>query len=163
MRIAQVAPLIESVPPKLYGGTERVVSFLTEELVRLGHRVTLFASADSRTRATLLPMCPEALRLRGSCVDQVTMHVMMLERVVAQAHEFDVIHFHTSQLHYPVMRRLPHVRHVTTLQRADAVDDVTAEIIEPHERARLAREFLRHAAASRFDQAHVIDEAGCAA
>jgi glycosyltransferase involved in cell wall biosynthesis len=115
MRIAQVAPLVESVPPKLYGGTERVVSFLTEELVRLGHRVTLFASADSRTTATLLPMCPEALRLRGSCVDQVAMHVMMLERVVAQAHEFDVIHFHTSQLHYPVMRRLPHVRHVTTL------------------------------------------------
>ena len=115
MRIAQVAPLFESVPPKLYGGTERVVSFLTEELVRLGHRVTLFASADSRTTATLLPMCPEALRLRGSCVDQVAMHVMMLERVVAQAHEFDVIHFHTSQLHYPVMRRLPHVRHVTTL------------------------------------------------
>jgi glycosyltransferase involved in cell wall biosynthesis len=60
-------------------------------------------------------MCPEALRLRGSCVDQVAMHVMMLERVVAQAHEFDVIHFHTSQLHYPVMRRLPYVRHVTTL------------------------------------------------
>jgi glycosyltransferase involved in cell wall biosynthesis len=115
MRIAQVAPLVESVPPKLYGGTERVVSFLTEELVRLGHRVTLFASADSRTTATLLPMCPEALRLRGSCVDQVAMHVMMLERVVARAHEFDVIHFHTSQLHYPVMRRLPHVRHVTTL------------------------------------------------
>ena len=115
MRIAQVAPLVESVPPKLYGGTERVVSFLTEELVRLGHQVTLFASADSRTTATLLPMCPEALRLRGSCVDQVAMHVMMLERVVAQAHEFDVIHFHTSQLHYPVMRRLPHVRHVTTL------------------------------------------------
>ena len=115
MRIAQVAPLVESVPPKLYGGTERVVSFLTEELVRLGHQVTLFASADSRTTATLLPMCPEALRLRGSCVDQVAMHVMMLERVVARAHEFDVIHFHTSQLHYPVMRRLPHVRHVTTL------------------------------------------------
>ena len=115
MRIAQVAPLVESVPPKLYGGTERVVSFLTEELVRLGHQVTLFASADSRTTATLMPMCPEALRLRGSCVDQVAMHVMMLERVVARAHEFDVIHFHTSQLHYPVMRRLPHVRHVTTL------------------------------------------------
>ena len=115
MRIAQVAPLFESVPPKLYGGTERVVSFLTEELVRLGHQVTLFASADSRTSATLIAMCPEALRLRGSCVDQVAMHVTMLERVVARAHEFDVIHFHTSQLHYPVMRRLPHVRHVTTL------------------------------------------------
>ena len=123
MRIAQVAPLVESVPPKLYGGTERVVSFLTEELVRLGHQVTLFASADSRTTATLVPMCPEALRLRGSCVDQMAMHVMMLERVVARAHEFDVIHFHTSQLHYPVMRRLPHVRHVTTLHgRLDLED-----------------------------------------
>ena len=116
MRIAQVAPLFESVPPKLYGGTERVVSFLTEELVRLGHQVTLFASADSRTSATLVGMCPEALRLlRGSCVDQVAMHVTMLERVAARAHEFDVIHFHTSQLHYPVMRRMPYVRHVTTL------------------------------------------------
>ena len=124
MRIAQVAPLVESVPPKLYGGTERVVSFLTEELVRLGHQVTLFASADSRTTATLMPMCPEALRLRGSCVDQVAMHVMMLERVVARAHEFDVIHFHTSQLHYPVMRRLPHVRHVTTLHGRLDLDEL---------------------------------------
>ena len=115
MRIAQVAPLFESVPPKLYGGTERVVSFLTEDLVRLGHQVTLFASADSRTSATLIAMCPEALRLRGLCVDHVAMHLTMLERVVARAHEFDVIHFHTSQLHYPVMRRLPYVRHVTTL------------------------------------------------
>ena len=69
MRIAQVAPLFESVPPKLYGGTERVVSFLTEELVRLGHQVTLFASGDSRTTATLVPVCPGALRLGGSCVD----------------------------------------------------------------------------------------------
>ena len=124
MRIAQVAPLVESVPPKLYGGTERVVSFLTEELVRLGHQVTLFASADSRTAANLMPMCPEALRLRGSCVDQVAMHVMMLERVVARAHEFDVIHFHTSHLHYPVMRRLPHVRHVTTLHGRLDLDDL---------------------------------------
>ena len=122
MRIAQVAPLFESVPPKLYGGTERVVSFLTEELVRLGHQITLFASADSRTTATLVPVCP-ALRLGGSCVDHVATHIMMLERVVSRAHEFDVIHFHISQLHYPVMRRLPHVRHVTTLHgRLDLQD-----------------------------------------
>jgi glycosyltransferase involved in cell wall biosynthesis len=115
MRIAQVAPLFESVPPKLYGGTERVVSFLTEELVRLGHQVTLFASADSRTSAMLVAMCPEALRLRGSCLDQVAMHDTMLEGVAARAHEFDLIHFHTSLVHYPVMRRMPYVRHVTTL------------------------------------------------
>ena len=123
MRIAQVAPLVESVPPKLYGGTERVVSFLTEELVRLGHQVTLFASADSRTTATLVPVCPTALRLGGSCVDQLATHIMMLERVVSRAHGFDVIHFHIAPLHYPVMRRLPHVRHVTTLHgRLDLKD-----------------------------------------
>ena len=114
MRIAQVAPLTESVPPKLYGGTERVVSFLTEELVRLGHQVTLFASGDSRTSATLVPVCREALRLPGACVDPLAPHVTMLERVASRAREFDVIHFHIAQLHFPVMRRL-RVPHVTTL------------------------------------------------
>jgi glycosyltransferase involved in cell wall biosynthesis len=115
MRIAQVAPLCESVPPKLYGGTERVVAYLTEELVRLGHHVTLFASGDSDTSATLVPACPEALRLGGACRDQLAPHLLMLEQVAAQAREFDVIHFHLSQLHFPLMRRLPHVAHVTTL------------------------------------------------
>ena len=115
MRIAQVAPLTESVPPKLYGGTERVVSFLTEELVRLGHQVTLFASGDSRTSATLVPVCPEALRLFGACTDSLAPHVTMLERVASRAREFDVIHFHIAQLHFPVMRRLPYSTHVTTL------------------------------------------------
>jgi len=115
MRIAQVAPLSESVPPKLYGGTERVVSYLTDQLVQLGHDVTLFASGDSSTSATLAPMWPEALRLQATCKDPLAPHLLMLEHVVARINEFDVIHFHISQLHFPVMRRLPHVAHVTTL------------------------------------------------
>jgi glycosyltransferase involved in cell wall biosynthesis len=115
MRIAQVAPLSESVPPKLYGGTERVVSFLTDQLVALGHDVTLFASADSSTAATLAPMWPEALRLQGTCMDPLAPHLLMLEKVIRRVSEFDIIHFHISQLHFPVMRRLPQVAHVTTL------------------------------------------------
>ena len=115
MRIAQVAPLYESVPPKLYGGTERVVSYLTEELVRLGHQVTLFASGDSRTAATLVPAWPEALRLGGTCRDHSAPHVLMIEQAAARAHEFDMIHFHISELHFPLMRRLPRVAHLTTL------------------------------------------------
>jgi glycosyltransferase involved in cell wall biosynthesis len=115
MRIAQVAPLSESVPPKLYGGTERVVSFLTDQLVDLGHEVTLFASADSSTSATLAPMWPEALRLQGTCRDHLAPHLLMLEKVVARIDEFDVVHFHIAQLHFPAMRRLPEVPHVTTL------------------------------------------------
>jgi glycosyltransferase involved in cell wall biosynthesis len=103
------------VPPQLYGGTERVVSYLTEELVRQGHQVTLFASGDSRTSATLVPGCPQALRLLGSCRDHLAPHLAMLEQVVSCADEFDVIHFHISQLHFPVMRRLPYLAHVTTL------------------------------------------------
>jgi glycosyltransferase involved in cell wall biosynthesis len=114
MRIAQVAPLCESVPPKLYGGTERVVAYLTEELVRLGHHVTLFASGDSNTSATLVAACPEALRL-GACRDHLAPQIAMLEQVAARAREFDVIHFHISPLHFPVMRRLPYCAHVTTL------------------------------------------------
>jgi len=114
MRIAQVAPLCESVPPKLYGGTERVVSYLTEELVRLGHQVTLFASGDSNTSATLVTACREALRL-GTCRDHLAPHLGMVEQVATRAREFDVIHFHISPLHFPVMRRLPNAAHVTTL------------------------------------------------
>jgi glycosyltransferase involved in cell wall biosynthesis len=115
MRIAQIAPLSESVPPKLYGGTERVVSVLTDQLVDLGHDVTLFATADSQTSATLVPVWPEALRLQGTCCDPVAPHLLMLEKVVARASEFDILHFHIPQLHFPVMRRLPDVAHVTTL------------------------------------------------
>ncbi|MEX2263206.1 MAG: glycosyltransferase family 4 protein [Bryobacteraceae bacterium] len=105
MRIAQVSPLYESVPPKLYGGTERVVSFLTEELVRAGHSVTLFASGDSITRAELVPACPRSLRLDQECGDCLLHHFLMLEEVFRQAANFDVVHFHTDYLHYPLFRR----------------------------------------------------------
>jgi glycosyltransferase involved in cell wall biosynthesis len=114
MRIAQVAPLFESVPPALYGGTERVVSYLTEELVALGHEVTLFASGDSRTRAELAPVCARSLRLDRACRDHLAWHVLMTERVAAQADRFDVIHFHIGHIHYPVVRRLGST-HVTTM------------------------------------------------
>ena len=115
MRIAQVAPLFESVPPRLYGGTERVVSHLTEELVRLGHQVTLFATADSHTSARLVPVWPRALRLDDTCADQLAPHVLMVEQAARRADQFDIIHFHVSQLHLPLARRLPGVAHVTTL------------------------------------------------
>src|SRR6516165_12528556 len=100
MRIAQVAPLYESVPPKLYGGTERVVSYLTEELVRLGHEVTLFASGDSVTAADLVPCCPAALRQDGHCLDQMAHHVLQLEYVYQELPHFDVVHFHTDYIHF---------------------------------------------------------------
>src|SRR3954462_7124039 len=122
MRIAQVAPLYESVPPKFYGGTERVVSYLTEELVRQGHDVTLFASADSVTSARLVPGCARSLRLDEQCADQLAHHVLMLEHVFQRAAEFDVIHFHTDYLHFPTARR-SRVPHVTTLHgRLDIPD-----------------------------------------
>lgn len=113
LKIAQVAPLSESVPPKLYGGTERVVAYLTDELVRQGHDVTLFASGDSQTSARLIAACPGALRL-GGCREYLAPHLAMLEQVVRRAHEFDVIHFHIGLAHYPLARRLRLV-HVTTL------------------------------------------------
>lgn len=112
MRIAQVSPLIESVPPQQYGGTERIVSYLTEELVRAGHDVTLFASGDSRTSARLEPLCPAALRLHERR-DELASHLLLMERVIAQAQDFDIIHFHTGYLHFPACRRLS-VPHVTT-------------------------------------------------
>jgi glycosyltransferase involved in cell wall biosynthesis len=122
MRIAQVAPLIESVPPKLYGGTERVVSYLTDELVRRGHDVTLFASGDSITSARLVPGCPEALRLRGGCVDPWARHITMVEEVFSRRDEFDIIHFHIDYVHLPTARR-EHTVHVSTLHgRLDIPD-----------------------------------------
>jgi len=105
MRIAQVAPLYESVPPKLYGGTERVVSNLTEELVRQGHDVTLFASGDSVTSAKLVPQCRQGLRLSPSSVDHLALHMAMLEEVFACKHCFDILHFHCDYLHFPWTRR----------------------------------------------------------
>jgi glycosyltransferase involved in cell wall biosynthesis len=101
MRIAQVAPLYESCPPQLYGGTERVVSHLTEELVRQGHEVTLFASGDSQTRAMLEAPCQRALRLDAHCRDPLAWHMILINRVVRSAHLFDIIHFHIDYLHFP--------------------------------------------------------------
>src|SRR5919106_2457618 len=104
MRIAQVAPLYESVPPKLYGGTERVVSYLTEELVRQGHDVTLFASGDSVTSARLARCIPSALRLNPHVRDHLPYHMLMLERVRQSAHEFDILHFHIDLMQFPLLR-----------------------------------------------------------
>lgn len=114
MRIAQVSPLYESVPPQLYGGTERVVSYLTEELVQQGHDVTLFASGDSVTRADLVAACPRALRLDPDCRDHLALHLILLEQVARRLSEFDVVHFHCDYLHFPFSRRHP-CRRVTTL------------------------------------------------
>jgi glycosyltransferase involved in cell wall biosynthesis len=114
MRIAQVAPLFESVPPKFYGGTERVVCYLTEELVRLGHQVTLFASGDSVTRAELDAACARSLWADPDCHDEQTPQILQLERVLQRASEFDIIHFHIDAIHYPMSRRL-RTPHLTTL------------------------------------------------
>jgi glycosyltransferase involved in cell wall biosynthesis len=114
MRIAQVAPLFESVPPKYYGGTERVVHWLTEELVASGHEVTLFASGDSQTSARLDPACRQALRLDDNCTDKVAPHVLMLEKVSQIAAEFDIVHFHLEYLHLSLARTLP-IPAVTTM------------------------------------------------
>lgn len=114
MKIAQIAPLFESCPPRLYGGTERIVSYLTEELVRQGHDVTLFASGDSRTSARLEPFCETALRLDPRIKDPIPHHVVMLDKVRAVADQFDVLHFHVDVLHYPLIRDFID-RTVTTL------------------------------------------------
>jgi len=100
VRIAQVAPLIESVPPRYYGGTERVVSYLTEELVKQGHNVTLFASGDSQTSANLMPIVEQALRLNKHHTDPLAHHIIMLNKLNKMAHEFDIIHFHIDMLHF---------------------------------------------------------------
>ncbi|HEV2302741.1 MAG TPA: glycosyltransferase family 4 protein [Stellaceae bacterium] len=105
MRIAQISPLMEAVPPKLYGGTERVVAYLTDALVEMGHQVTLFASGDSVTKAVLEPACRAALRLDPTIRDHVAALIAMLEGVAARAHEFDVIHLHCDYLGYGPMRR----------------------------------------------------------
>lgn len=114
LRIAQVAPLLESVPPKLYGGTERVVSFLTEELVKQGHDVTLFATGDSRTKARLISVSETSLRLDARCVDPLAFHILQLQMVQDMKNEFDIVHYHTDYLHYPTSR-LSATQHLTTL------------------------------------------------
>lgn len=122
MKIAQVAPLYESVPPKYYGGTERIVSYLTEELVRQGHDVTLFASGDSLTKAHLHPIGKNALRLNSSYEDPLAHHILLLGKVSDLAPTFDIIHFHIDYLHFPLSRILQ-VPHLTTLHgRLDIPD-----------------------------------------
>jgi glycosyltransferase involved in cell wall biosynthesis len=122
MKIAQIAPLMESVPPRLYGGTERIVSYLTDELVRLGHDVALFASADSITAAELVGCASMALRLDGNVRDPIPYYMLMLDRVRKLAEEFDILHFHIDQFHFPLFRRMAD-RTVTTLHgRQDCPD-----------------------------------------
>ena len=122
MKIAQVAPLVESVPPRLYGGTERVVHYLTEELVRQGHDVTLFASGDSLTAAELVPCGEKALRFNPQVQDPIPHYIVMLEKVRRRAREFDVIHFHIDYLHFPLFRKMS-AQTVTTLHgRLDLPD-----------------------------------------
>jgi glycosyltransferase involved in cell wall biosynthesis len=119
MRIAQISPLYESVPPKWYGGTERVVSYLTEELVRQGHEVTLFASGDSVTEAELVPQSRRSLRLDAACNDAVPLHMRMVDHVFRRADEFDVLHFHIDCLHFPLSARYAHAGVSTLHGRLD--------------------------------------------
>jgi glycosyltransferase involved in cell wall biosynthesis len=123
LKIAQISPLMESVPPRLYGGTERIVSYLTDELVRLGHDVTLFASGDSVTAAKLIPCVPQALRLDASIRDVVPYYMLMLDRVRQRSEDFDVLHFHIDQFHFPLFRPIAG-RTVTTLHGRQDLPDL---------------------------------------
>jgi glycosyltransferase involved in cell wall biosynthesis len=125
MRIAQVAPLAERVPPKLYGGTERVVSYLTEELVRLGHDVTLFASGDSETAARLVAGCPQALWRDPDVRETLPHHVRLMELVARDLARFDIVHFHTDYVHFPLVRQY-RCASVTTLHGMVHPHDVGA-------------------------------------
>ena len=123
MRIAQIAPLIESVPPRLYGGTERIASYLTEALVAQGHAVTLFASGQSITTATLVPCCAQALRLNPSVRDPIPYYMLMLDQVRRMAPQFDILHFHIDQFHFPIFHE--HARRtVTTLHGRQDLPDL---------------------------------------
>ena len=123
MKIAQIAPLIESVPPRFYGGTERVVSYLTEELVLLGHDVTLFASGDSMTSARLINCATTALRLNPNVRDPIPYYMLMLDRVRECAEDFDILHFHIDQFHFPLFRPLGG-RTLTTLHGRQDLPDL---------------------------------------
>lgn len=123
MKIAQIAPLIESVPPRLYGGTERIVSYLTEELVRLGHDVTLFASGDSVTSAKLVACAPVALRLDPKIHDSIPYYMLMLDRVRQQANRFDILHFHIDFFPFPLFRTMA-AKTVTTLHGRQDLPDL---------------------------------------
>jgi glycosyltransferase involved in cell wall biosynthesis len=125
MKIAQIAPLMESVPPRLYGGTERIVSYLTDELVRLGHDVTLFASGDSVSSAKLVSCAPMALRLDANVRDPIPYYMLMLDRVRRYADEFDILHFHIDQFHFPIFHSQAN-RTVTTLHGRQDLADLKA-------------------------------------
>ena len=123
MRIAQIAPLMESIPPRLYGGSERVASYLTEALVALGHKVTLFASAQSITAAELVPCCAQPLRLNPNVRDIIPYYMLMLDKVRRMASEFDILHFHIDQFHFPIFSEIAH-RTVTTLHGRQDLPDL---------------------------------------
>ena len=123
MKIAQIAPLMESVPPRLYGGSERIASYLTDELVRAGHDVTLFASGDSVSSARLVPCVPMALRLDANVRDPIPYYMLMLDRVRELVDEFDILHFHIDQFHFPLFRSRAG-RTVTTLHGRQDLPDL---------------------------------------
>jgi glycosyltransferase involved in cell wall biosynthesis len=150
MRIAQISPLFESVPPRRYGGTERVVHYLTEELVRRGHEVVLFASGDSRTSAELFPCVPEALRLAGYSGDPTVPELIQLDQVSEQLDRFDVLHFHTGHLHYPLLNQLP-VPHLNTMHGPLTAPD-KAELFGRFQRAPLVS--ISHAQRQPLPEAH---------
>ena len=123
MKIAQIAPLMESVPPRLYGGSERIVSYVTDELVRQGHDVTLFASGDSVSSANLVRCVPMALRLDANVKDPIPYYMLMIDRVREMADEFDILHFHIDQFHFPLFRQIAQ-RTVTTLHGRQDLHDL---------------------------------------
>jgi len=134
MKIAQIAPLIESVPPRFYGGTERVVHYLTEELVAMGHEVTLFASGDSCTSANLIPVVGKCLRMDPQCSNPMSYQVIQLKEVMARADEFDLLHFHTDFLHFPWLEH-SNIAHITTLHgRQDLPENMAIYRNFPKER-----------------------------
>lgn len=122
MKIAQIAPLYESVPPKMYGGTERVVSYLTEELIKQGHDVTLFAAGDSQTSAKLISHIDEALRLNKNVQDPIAHHIIQMQEVIERASDFDILHFHTDYLHFPFSSTLSKTSITTLHGRLDLPD-----------------------------------------
>ena len=123
MKIAQIAPLMESIPPRLYGGSERVVSYVTEALVALGHDVTLFASGQSITSATLVPCCAQPLRLNPAVRDIIPYYMLALDKVRSMAPEFDILHFHIDQFHFPIFNEIAR-RTVTTLHGRQDLPDL---------------------------------------
>jgi glycosyltransferase involved in cell wall biosynthesis len=123
MKIAQIAPLMESIPPRLYGGSERIASYLTEELVSQGHDVTLFASGQSITAAKLVPCCAQPLRMNPAVVDVIPYYMLMLDKVRRVASEFDVMHFHIDQFHFPIFHEYAG-RTVTTLHGRQDLPDL---------------------------------------